>query len=97
MEIVQWIVFFLFGSASIFVLITNYVFVYTSYSNKKKEIDRHVSMVPFAAPILALLATFASPISVVKVGVGFAGVVLILDIGSTGILVMFIILGLKYV
>lgn len=97
MEIVQWIVFVLFGSASIFLLIMNYVCVYTSYSNRKNGIDRHVSMVPFTAPILAFLATIACPIPAVTMGMGFVGIVFILDIGSTGILVMFITCGLKYV
>ena len=74
----------------------NYFCIFENYRNKKAGIDRHVSYIPFVAAVFALIATATSPIEVIKSGIGFFGVVFIIDVGTSGMLVLLIISGVKY-
>ena len=79
-----------------YTLVFNYYCIYVNYKNRKVGIDRNVSYIPFVASVFALIATVVSPLEVIKSGVGLFGVVFIIDVGTSGILVLLVISGVKY-
>jgi len=97
MQVVQWIVFISCSVITAYVFLFNYYCVYVNYRNKKSGIDKHVSYIPFVAAVFALVATIASPISALKLGSGLFGAVFILDVGTSGMLVLLAISGIRYV
>ena len=97
MVIVQWCVFVLSSVVAIYVLLLNYYCVFVNYRNKKSGIDKHVSYIPFVAAVFALIATIASPMPLFKIGSGLFGAVFILDVGSSGMLVLLAVSGIRCV
>ncbi len=96
MSIIQWVVFVFCCVVSLYILVFNYFCIYANYRNKKAGVDKHVSYIPFVAAVFALIATAVSPLEVIKSGVGLFGVVFIVDVGTSGILVLLILSGVKY-
>lgn len=96
MEVVQWGVFLVCASIAIYVLLLNYYCVYENLRLKRSGADKRVSLIPLACPAFALVATIFSPLALAKSGIGLFGVAFVLDVGTTGILIMALVSGVKY-
>lgn len=96
MELLRWGIFVLCFLVAIYILAMNYWSVYTNYKYKKSGIDKHVSLVPFVSSVFALIATMFSPIAILQSGIGLFGVIVILDVGTSGILTMLIYSGMRF-